>query len=355
MKIIVESNIRDYEVQIEPDLNFFHELSNIENSFYVIDRNVAQCHPSLLNNISPESLFLFDATEENKTIEYAFQIYDFLVKANAKKNIKLVSVGGGITQDVTGFIASTLYRGISWTFVPTTFLAMTDSCIGSKTSINYKAHKNLLGTFYPPHEIFIWTQFIQTLTDLDFYSGVGESVKLQLMKESYPKDFDDIALTINRLTARKTAIDDTLIDNLNVKISYIANDEFDQGRRNLLNYGHCLGHALETTSGYYIPHGIAVTIGMIYANFLSEQRGLMDAETVAKINDTLLAPNIPLELKLEHFDVDKVLNSMRKDKKRTGKHLSAVIPNQNFELILSNDVLDEEVSRALNSTVEYLF
>jgi len=355
MKISIESNIRDYEAYIEENLDCLDQYASSKDTFFIVDQNVAKHHSLVIEKVGNNQLFLLDAIEENKTIDYAFEIYDFLISSNAKKNITIVSIGGGITQDVTGFVASTLYRGVGWIYFPTTFLAMTDSCIGSKTSINYKTNKNLLGSFYPPHKIHIYTEFLATLPRLDFYSGVGESIKLQIMKEDYPKDVDKVIQIIDELKHEAAAIRPILLDNLNVKIDYISNDEFDQGRRNLLNYGHCLGHALESTSNYYVPHGIAVTIGMIYANFLSVRRGLLSSDTAAKMNQSLFMPNIPLELRKSDFEQQGLLAALKKDKKRIGKHLTSVIPNEKLELIIVNDITDGEFMSTTQDMIDYIF
>ncbi len=351
----IHSNIREYQAEFIDNLDILSELAKDVHTFFIIDKNVSEKHPEINDHIKDSNLFLFEAHEENKTLDYAANIYDFLIEARAKKNITIVSIGGGITQDVTGFIASTLYRGVKWIFFPTTFLAMTDSCIGSKTSINYKSSKNLLGSFYPPHTIYMYANFLKTLAKTDFYSGIGESIKLQLMKEEGRLSIDEIILKIEELKSDLSLVNDMLLDNLAVKIGYIANDEFDQGRRNLLNYGHCLGHALETTSKYYVPHGIAVNIGMIYANFLSVNRGIIDKKIANKMNNDLFMPNIPIELRQQDFDEAELLAALKKDKKRIGKDLTSVIPDENFDLIIVNDITESEFLSSINELKEFLF
>ena len=155
MKLTINSNIRDYDVYFEESLDFLDSFKEINNSVIIIDRNVYNLYNANFKHFNLENILLFDALEENKTYEYVAKIYDFLISKSAKRNLTIISIGGGITQDITGFVASTLYRGVNWIFVPTTFLAMTDSCIGSKTSLNYGKYKNLIGSFYPPQKIYI--------------------------------------------------------------------------------------------------------------------------------------------------------------------------------------------------------
>lgn len=348
MKLTINSNIRDYDVIFEETYDFIDNFNNIKNSVLIIDKNVYQLYKNKFTKMKEENLFLFNAIEDNKTFDYVKEIYDFLLSKSVKRNLTIISIGGGITQDITGFVASTLYRGVNWIFVPTTFLAMTDSCIGSKTSINYGKYKNLMGTFYPPQKIHINVNFLDTLEKLDFYSGIGETIKFQLMKEEYPKDFKKVLDTINLAINDKNSRLETIHDNMSIKLAYMEGDEFDLGRRNMLNYGHCFGHALETSSDYYVPHGIAVNIGMIFANLLSQHRDILNSRDLTFVNENILLPNIPLKLREKDFDGKILLESMKNDKKRVGKFLTIIIPDEEFKMVKVDDVTDEEFSEVLS-------
>ena len=351
----IHSNLRDYTVSFEDSFDFLNSFREIEHKCVMIDRNVATLYRDQFDAVfKRDEVILFDAIEENKTLDYAGTLIEQIIAQAAKKNLTVISIGGGITQDLTGFIASTLYRGVNWIFVPTTFLAQTDSCIGSKTSINFKSFKNLLGTFYPPSKIYINPAFLQTLTPLDFYSGIGETIKFQLMKEEKNKNFDQIIETIEKAKQDRTKLLPLIEENMRVKLSYMEGDEFDQGRRNLLNYWHCLGHALETVTDYYVPHGIAVTVGMIFANAVSLKRGWMSIELFDHLNEKLFTPNIPLSLEDGHFDRERLLQAMKNDKKRIGKALTAIIPDHTFIMQKMDDVSEEEFDYALNVTRDFL-
>lgn len=342
----IKSNIHDYEVLFKDDFLFIKELISLEKKAFVIDKNVFNLYQDLFIDIKEEELFLFDAVEENKTLETVSEIYKFLATFDAKKNITLISIGGGITQDVTGFVASTLYRGIKWIFLPTTFLAQADSCIGSKTSLNFEKYKNILGGFYPPHKIYLQPEFLNTLTKKDFFSGVGEVIKFALLKENYPKDFKEIISLIEDLKSDNDRLS-VIYKTMEVKAEYIKTDEFDTGKRNLFNYGHCFGHALENSSKYAIPHGIAVTIGMIFANIISLNRGLISKELFELLNKELFLPNIYMKLYVKYFDYNILLDSMKNDKKRVGKDLTIIIPNDNdIRAIKADDMTIEEFEKA---------
>lgn len=344
----IESNIRNYDVNFEETFNFLQDLREIIDSIFIIDKNVYNLYRKEIGDIKSDRLFLFDAVEENKTYDFVKKIYDFMISKSVRRNITIISIGGGITQDVTGFAASTLYRGVNWIFVPTTFLAITDSCIGSKTSLNYDKHKNLVGTFFPPAQIYINTDFLNTLEKLDFFSGVGETIKLQLMKEEYPKDISKVLNVISDVINAPEARLGIIRDNMSIKLGYMKGDEFDLGRRNFLNYGHCFGHALETASEYYVPHGIAVNIGMIFANLLSVRKGMLSSENSNYINKKVLLPNIPLKLREQDFSRNLLLESMKNDKKRIGEFLTVIILDVNFKMVKMDDITDAEFDSTLH-------
>ena len=355
-EIIIESKIRDYRVSFVDTFKFLEELAEINNHVLMVDKKVYDLYSETINkSFKKDNILPVEAIEDNKTIDKVIELYRYLINKSAKRNTAIISLGGGIIQDITGFVASTLYRGVNWIFIPTTLLAQTDSCIGSKTSLNFESYKNLIGTFYPPTEIYINVDFLRTLTKLDFYSGMGEIIKLQLMKERYPKDFEKTVKIVNKTKNNPSYLLNLIKDCLEIKQAYFENDEFDLGRRNLLNYGHSLGHALETSSNYYIPHGIAVTIGMIFANTISLKRGWINDDVFNYLNDNLLIQNIPIKLKKEHFSYNTLLNNMKTDKKRIGKELSLIVPNSEFKMIKINDLSEIEFEKGLEFLTEILF
>jgi len=350
----LNSNIHNYEVSFESDFKFLKELTSLEKKVFVIDNNVYKLYKKLFQDIKKDELFLLDAVEEKKTLKSVEKIYKFLATKDAKRNITLISIGGGITQDITGFTTSTVYRGIKWIFLPTTFLAQADSCIGSKTSLNFETYKNILGGFYPPHKIYVQPEFLNTLATKDFYSGVGEVIKFALLKESYPKDFKAIIKMVENVKSGKDRLK-TINKTMEVKKAYIDEDEFDTGKRNLFNYGHCFGHALENSSHYKIPHGIAVTIGMIYANIVAVNRNLISKKRFKFLNEKLFLPNIYMKLNIKYFDENILLESMKNDKKRIGKDLTIVIPEDDeIRAIKIDDLTFKEFSKSYKQLIKIL-
>ena len=344
----IRSRVRDYAVNFQDDGAFVAELvARFPQRLFVVDENVwKRWSGGLLAAVPAQDLMLFPVSEERKTLAGVGEIWDRLMARSAKKNVTLVSIGGGIVQDVTGFAASTLYRGIHWIFVPTTLLAQADSCVGSKTSLNYARYKNLLGTFFPPAEIHVHAPFLQSLTDDDFRSGLGEVAKLHLMGGA--DDTAAFGARLPSLLAREAApLQAAIRRSLEVKLSYMEGDEFDTGRRNLLNYGHCFGHALETVSDYAIPHGQAVLVGMIVANAAAARRGLLRQTNAARIARDLLLPCLSVPVRASHLALEPLLAAMRQDKKRVGDGLVMVMLRDDGDLEKRTDFGEAELRAAL--------
>ncbi|MFD0716750.1 AroB-related putative sugar phosphate phospholyase (cyclizing) [Paenibacillus sp. GCM10027626] len=350
-EITLTSRIADYKVIFSRTSDFLEKYMIDPNTVFIVDEKVWETHSEgLLKNLPKSEIILIQTHEEMKTLESVQNLYDKIMERAPKRNMTMISIGGGITQDITGFTASTLYRGIKWVFVPTTLLAQADSCVGSKTSINYKKYKNLIGTFFPPQEIYINTAFVSTLNDVDYFSGLGEVVKLHLLGGE--RSVSKLIQLLPSLIEKK---DDALLaaiqDSLLIKQSYIESDEFDTGRRNMLNFGHCFGHAIESATQFAIPHGQAVVLGMILANIVAVKRGLL-SETKYHYFNQVLFPIIKVNLEDVSFKINEIVDAMRQDKKRTGKELALVMLIDNYEAIKVNDLTTEEATNVLQEFYE---
>ena len=349
----IASKFKNYDVDFLDNLSLIDSFISDKTTYFVIDKNIYSLYENELNALPIERLYLLDAVEQKKTIDTVIDICEKMTAMTAKRNTHLISIGGGITQDVTGFVANALYRGIKWTFFPSTLLAACDSCIGGKTSLNCRGFKNLLGTFYPPDEIKIYPEFFKTLSERDFQSGLGEVVKFNVMAG---KDgIDKIEQNIGKLLSRNSnTVSDFCHTSLEFKKDFIEEDEFDKGRRILLNFAHTFGHAFETSSEYGIPHGSAVAMGMIVANKISVNRNILDSNFASRIENVCLKI-LNLELKSEWFDFNKIISAIRKDKKQTDTNIKAVLMNQNLSLEVKSDVEEVEIKRALVHLDELLF
>lgn len=348
--MIVHSRTKDYKVNFIPDINNLKDFINYEESFFLIDRKVFDIYKNDFQFISKEKLFLLDAKEENKTIETALKICDRLITFPDKRNMSLVVCGGGIVQDIGGFVANILYRGIKWILIPTTLLAASDSCIGGKNSLNYCKYKNILGTFFPPNEIFICTKFFHTLTKTDYNSGLGEIIKFSIIlgKEKLSLLEDNIPQLIDR---DEVIVKQFVKNSLDLKRKFIEEDEFDSGRRLLLNFGHTFGHAFECTSDFEIPHGLAVSLGILVANNISLKRNLITTEQ-QNIIFSLIKKIITIKLSKNWFELGKVVSVIKGDKKQINGQISAVLLLNDFNLKLYRDILETEIDEALKYVVQ---
>lgn len=349
----IKSYLKDYSVTIEPDFTFFTELKNKKNYLLVVDKNVYNIYREILFADMDESrLYIIDAIEENKTMETVLLICEKFTTLSAKRNALLISVGGGIVQDITGFVANILYRGIHWIFVPTTLLACCDSCIGSKTSLNYKQFKNLLGTFYPPDQLHICSGFFETLTDLDFKSGLGEVVKFNVL--SGPAGVDSLERDIDLLLARDIDTLNRCVEkSLDFKKPFVEKDEFDRGERIFLNFAHTFGHAIESVSDFKVPHGSAVALGMLIADRISVNRGYFDI-LMAKRIEKITAKILTLDIEPAYFRIESIIRAIRNDKKQTSDSLTAVLLADNMDIQIYHDIQESEIDKAIREVVSSL-
>ena len=349
MSIVVPSRIREYEARIEEGPDFIAGLATHQQACFVVDENVWRLYRNtLLKSIPEQEAIILPISEERKNLETVQSLYDRLVERPEKRSLTIVSIGGGILQDIVGFTASTLYRGIGWIFVPTTLLAQADSCVGSKTSLNFRGYKNLVGTFYPPSVIHIYPAFLETQLDVDYYSGLGEVIKLHLMGGR--RRYLYVARLLPDILGRKKeALVSAIQGSLAVKLDFLKGDEFDTGRRNLLNYGHDFGHALESVSGFSVPHGQAVIFGMLAANLVAKKRSLLSEKIEREIAETLLIPSLIVKPRLEVLEPEAIIDAMKKDKKRTGDKLALIMMVDDFEFKRVYDLTPGEVVCVLDA------
>jgi 3-dehydroquinate synthase len=293
-----------------------------QSCFFIIDESLAQVQRGRLAGLASHNRLASVAADETvKTAEQALVIIEKIVATGFRRNERLVAIGGGVVQDLTGFIASILYRGVEWAFYPTTLVAQADSCIGGKTSINMRGSKNLLGTFNPPRRITIDTGFLDTLPSREIRSGIGEMLHYFLFEgfeqaEAIAAAYDELLTNPRRLAPFVRA-------SLEIKKQIVEVDEFDRGVRSLFNYGHTFGHALEVASEYAVSHGEAVTWGMDLANELSSRLGLLDLPTLERMR-AVLTPNVP-SYALPEERLPMYFAALSRDKKNTGSTLGCIL------------------------------
>lgn len=318
----IQSYRGSYEAHFVPDITATLATELTSNDRIIIDANVARLHASRVGAaLALCDHRIIEPTENEKTYTAIGETIDWLIRGGFKRSGRIVAIGGGILQDISAFTASILYRGVDWIFVPTNLLSQCDSCIGSKTSVNFGEFKNQLGGFHPPTMIFIDKAFLTTLGEQEIRSGLGEMLhyflingraSFEMIRDSFDRGLTDLD-TIQRL----------IFESLLIKRRMIEVDEFDQGPRSIFNYGHSFGHALESYASYDIPHGIAISYGMDMANRLSWQLGLLEEEGFLEMR-SLLSRNW-VKFPKSEINPEEFTALMTKDKKNVDLDLRVIL------------------------------
>ena len=342
----IQSSIQNYSVYVVENALEHIEKELCNGAFIIIDENIYNLYysESILKKF-PNNFLLIEPSEKNKSLDKCKEIIEIMVNQNIRRNQKIVAIGGGITQDVTAFISSVYLRGVEWSFFPTTLLAQADSCIGGKTSINLNDIKNILGGFKPPRKIFLDFKFLDTLSEEDIKSGIGEILHFYFYSNS--KYAELMMKEYDHLIQYPQDLVKYIVESLKIKKSVIEIDEFDKDERNLFNYGHTFGHAIETATNYGIKHGQAVTVGMDIANYISNHNGLMDSTDYKKSKE-LLEINFP-KYNWLNFDNDLFLKSLAKDKKNEGKELGCILSERPGKLVKTFLQIDEDFKVLMRS------
>lgn len=319
--LTIKSRMRNYDVCFVNDCAKAVGSRKATGDFLVIDQDLP-ASSKIVRLFNPDKIIYFKATEKTKTLEGCKKLIDALLSKNVRRSNIVVAVGGGVIEDAVAFVSLVLFRGLDWIFCPTTLLAQADSCIGSKSSINYGKYKNLLGSFYPPSRVIIDVGFLKTLPPGQVRSGIGEILHFFLVAGK-----DTLA---NQMMKRYVYFLENpcdlkpyILESLKVKKAVIERDEFDRGERNLFNYGHTFGHAIESVTNYRINHGQAVTRGMDLANYLSWKMKFIDEKTFDYLHG-ILAPNLA-SFKFAENVQEPYFQALSKDKKNLGSTLGCIL------------------------------
>jgi len=276
----------------------------------IADVNVASLAKKLQDKIHAE-LFLFDGGEAAKTRKTKEQFEDLLLERGFGRDTLLIGLGGGVVTDFTTFLASTYMRGVSLILVPTSLLAMVDAAIGGKSAVDTPFGKNLIGSTYHPSHIFIDPDLLATLPEPEWTCGLAEILKYGLIADSAIWD-----LLEENPTDWKSSLHSLLLSSIKAKLKIVAVDPLEtKGSRRVLNFGHTIAHALETLSGYTLPHGEAVAIGCVAESALSYRLGYLSHSDFARIRS--LFKKFPFSFAVPK-DLANLIDAMRIDKKAKG-------------------------------------
>lgn len=290
----------------------------------VTDDNVSPLYrpalkESLLNAGFDVASFVFPHGENAKCMATVSQLLEFLAQQQLTRSDALIALGGGITGDLTGFVAASYLRGIPFVQIPTTLLAAVDSSVGGKTGVNLKAGKNLAGAFWQPSLVLFDTNTIQSLSYDLLLDGAAEAIKAGVIADkdlfTYIQQADELTNPEVFTTLSERAI--------KIKQAVVEADERDLGQRQLLNFGHTIGHAIEKCSDYQISHGHAVAMGMDIVARACLKNGWSEEDCLTPIHDSLTKFRFPLECP---FTATELTSAAQKDKKRMGDTITLVIP-----------------------------
>lgn len=256
--------------------------------------------------------------EGSKTAQNLIELLNFLTERRLTRSDALAALGGGVIGDLTGFAAAVYMRGIAYIQVPTTLLAAVDSSVGGKTAVDLPAGKNLMGAFWQPRRVICDTALLDTLPPEIFTDGCAEVIKTAVLFD--PALFDLLAQS-GRDFDRETVIAQCVSHKRDV----VAGDEFDTGRRGLLNLGHTLGHAAEACSGFSLSHGRAVAIGMAAVCRASARAGICERDLPERVCRVLSDFGLPTETDIP---IERLMGPMLSDKKRSGQLVSVVVPER---------------------------
>lgn len=340
-KVHVTASTKEYDVTIGRDLDYgllLKELHSPCKLMVVSDDTVYSLYgekvTGMLKSAGFETYtFVFPHGEQSKNLSVAEKLMVQMIEEGITKSDLLVALGGGVVGDLTGMVASVFLRGMEFLQIPTTLLAAIDSSVGGKTAVDLPNGKNMAGAFHQPIGVLCDITAFQTLPEQTYAEGMAEAIKYGMIY-----DFD----LFGQIERREISDEDLVLRCVEIKAEVVAKDEFDKGPRHILNFGHTLGHAVETLSSYTIGHGQGVAIGMacVSGAFLNE-------EEFKRVLNVLNEYHLP---SVSPFDCSELAAQAKADKKRHGDLIRVVLPTTIGEVILKDVTFDEWNKIVINGT-----
>lgn len=291
---------------------------------------------------------LLSAGEKYKTLESIQQLYDTALQQRMERSSVFVALGGGVVGDMTGFAAATWLRGVAVVQVPTTLLAMVDAAIGGKTGVNHPQGKNLIGAFHQPRGVFIDPEVLRTLPQREFRAGMAEVIKYGVIWDKLLFEALEKAASLDSYDGVEAdLLQEILIRSARAKAEVVAKDEKEGGLRAILNYGHTVGHAVESLTNYTsLVHGEAVAIGMVVAGDLAVELGLWDKMSAQRQNELMIKAGLPTAIP-GSVKVEDILASVQTDKKVKAGKVRFILPTEIGVATISDRVSSELLEAVL--------
>ncbi len=339
------SSAIEYNVVIDtlPKLTFNRKVAIITNT------TVSALHlEHLKSKIDADELYVvtIEDGEEFKTLATVETILNELFEAKLDRKSLLIALGGGVIGDMTGFTASLYQRGIGFVQIPTTLLSQVDASVGGKTGVNNAYGKNLIGAFYQPEAVYIDTDFLKTLPKREFSAGIAEIIKMAVM---FDRDYFNFLVDAD-FSDRKS-LEKVIQRSVELKAEVVNLDEKESGIRAVLNYGHTFGHVVENETNYtkYL-HGEAVAIGIMMANALAVELGLLKQNEMDEIENFLKKHQLPTTYEI--VDVDAFYNKFFLDKKAANNRLKFILPKGIGGHTIRDDIDEETLKKVLHKFVK---
>ena len=333
-------------------LNQIGRLSDtLDRVALVTDTNVAPLYAKrAASQWENCTIITIPAGEKYKTLESVRFVYEQMFAAGCDRQTTVVALGGGVVNDLSGFVAASFMRGVRFVTCPTTLLSIVDASVGGKTGVDMPEGKNLIGAFKQPEAVIADLDLLQTLQPEEFACGMAEAIKHGLLNsaETLPeilrKNWGDV-LRNGFVAEDKASFQKLIHDVVMVKRDVVQRDPFEKGERALLNLGHTFGHAIEQVTEYKVRHGEGVAMGLVCAAHLSHKLGYCDANMQPKIEKMLQQVELPT--RLPRLDPEDLLFAMQQDKKKKGKQLRFILIRDVEEIFIANDVSDSDVLETL--------
>jgi 3-dehydroquinate synthase len=292
-------------------------------------------------------LITFARGEASKSLDTIARLASSLAQRGFDRQDGLLALGGGVTGDITGFLAASYMRGLPFVQVPTTLLAQVDSSVGGKTGVDIPEGKNLVGAFYQPRCVYIDSQVLSALPESELLNGLAEVIKYGVI---YDRTFFEFLENRRQdiLALELPVLEEVIATCCAIKADVVEKDERETDLRRILNYGHTIGHAIEAASGYSLAHGSAVAIGMVAAAELAVLKGILAADEKLRIEEMINDFGLPVKIPGE-LDRQEITNYLKTDKKTVGGRVFFVLPTTIGKVIITDEVDEKHIAKVLFS------
>ena len=348
-KVRVKLGSNSYEIRIGSGVlahtgEWLKEIGFPDKLAIITDHTVQKLHSDALQqSLGKTGLNVITLSvpegEEQKSLETAGKLYQELTDAYAERTTPILALGGGVIGDLAGFVAATYMRGVPLVQIPTTLLAQVDSSIGGKVAVDHGQLKNMIGAFYQPKLVIADIAALKTLPADEVRNGLAEVIKSAAIRNK--EFFAFLENNMEEVTSLdEGTLEEVVFQTAKIKAEVVTKDEKDSGLRHILNYGHTIGHAIESVSDFKIAHGHAIAIGMLAAARISNGRGILDGNEVTRLKKLIEKAGLPTEM--PKVKPEEIMQATQHDKKISGEKIRFVLLKS-----IGNAFVTDEVSPSL--------